>query len=350
MALRLDVLANTRQFVTEMKKAGASTEDISDALDEMKRQGDRATEELERSFKDLAREAERTDKKVEDVGKSGFKKASGASAEFKDEALANLSEVSSSFDGSMESIGDLVQGTLGGVTANIPLIGIAAAGAAAGVGLITDAFTKADEATDEARDSAYEYGLTVSTTGAFADVASRINDLTGSVEGLKEVQDIATVSGWKQKEVVKALATGDGLPELTKAFNEGANSTNVHIGRLNELQGTLDGTAQGFDLATHGAEIQAKALYDVARVAGEATGDVDELGNTIVKMPDGKEVVIDAQTQQAYEDVDAFEKRKISDKTATVRFKVDDSDVWRYKPPTIYIPGRIVPNGVRQVG
>lgn len=350
MALRLDVLANTRQFVTEMKKAGASTEDISDALDEMQRQGDQAVGQLERSFKDLAREAERTDKKVEDVGKSGFRKASGASAEFKDEALANLSEVTSSFDGSMESIGDLVQGTLGGVTANIPLIGIAAAGAAAGVGIITQAFTTAKEATDEARDSAYEYGLTVAETGEFADFANRISDLTGSVEGLRKVQDIATVSGKTQKEVVKALATGDGLPALIEAFNEGANSTNVATNRVLELQGALDGTAQGFDLATGAADLQSRALYDIARVAGEATGEVDDLGNTIVRMPDGKEVVIDAQTQTAYEDIDAFERRKISDKTATVRYNVDDSAVRNYKPPTLYIPGRIVPNGVRQVG
>jgi hypothetical protein len=350
VALKLDILANTREFVSEMKKAGASTEDISDALDELRRQGDGDIAALEKSFKELAREAGTTEKKIEQVGKGGFGGAGKASSEFKDEALANLSEVSSSFDGSIESIGDLAQGTLGGITAAIPGIGLAAAGAAAAVGVITDAFVKAEEATVEARDSAYEYALTLGAAGDLADISGRFNELTGSVEGLKTVQDIATVSGWKQKEVLKALATGDGLPALAKAFDEGANSTDVQIGRLNELQGTLNGTKQGFDLATNGAEIQAKALYDLARVSGVATGEVDELGNTIVKMPDGKEVVIDAQTQQAYEDVDAFERRRISDKTATVRLKVDDSAVWNYKPPTVHIPGRIVPNGVRQVG
>lgn len=349
MALRLDILANTRQFVQEMKQAGASTDDISDALDELRRQGDKDVGALEKSFKELAKEAERTDKKIEGIGSGGFGKAGKASSEFKDEALANISEVSSSFDGSLESIGDLAQGTLGGITQAIPGIGLAAAGAAAAVGVITDAFVKAEEATVEARDSAYEYGLSLSAAGELADVAGRISDLTGSVEGLKKVQDLATVSGWDQKAVLKALATGDGLPALAKAFDEGANSTNVQIGRLNELQGALDGTQQGFDLASGAAGLQAKALYDLARISGVATGEVDDLGNAIVKMPDGKEIVIDAQTQQAYEDVDAFEKRRISDKTATVKVNVDDSAVRNYRPPTIHIPGQIVPKGVRQV-
>jgi hypothetical protein len=33
MALKLDILANTRDFVMNMKRAGASVEDVSDELD-----------------------------------------------------------------------------------------------------------------------------------------------------------------------------------------------------------------------------------------------------------------------------------------------------------------------------
>jgi hypothetical protein len=340
VALRLDILANTRQFVNEMKQAGASTEDISDSLDELKRQGDKDIGALEKSFQQLAREASTTDKKIEGIGKGGFGKAGKASAEFKDEALANISEVTSSFDGSLESIGDLAQGTLGGITAAIPGIGIAAAGAAAAVGVITESFVKAQEATDEAKNSAYEYGLTLDATGQLADVTGRINELTGSVEGLKKVQDIANVSGWEQKEVLKALATGDGLPALTKAFNDGANSTDVAIGRLNELQGSLDGTRQGFDLASTGADVQASALYDLAKASGEASGEVDLLGNAVVTMPDGKKIVIDAETKKAYEDIDTLERKKFSDKNVNVRMTLDDWALRSYTPRTINVPVR----------
>jgi hypothetical protein len=193
MALKLDVLANTRQMVTEMKKGGASVEDISDALDELRRQGDKATEELERSFKDLAREAERTDKKIESVGTSGFKKASGAGSEFKSEALSNFSEVTSSFDGSMSSIADLAQGTLGGIAANIPGIGIAGGIAALGVGAITAELTNAGERSKEIKDSIVQDFIDIGDALDTEAVTERIEKLLGDDGARKEAQLLADV-------------------------------------------------------------------------------------------------------------------------------------------------------------
>jgi hypothetical protein len=337
MALKIDIAANTRQAQSSITDLSKDLDKVADSLDDVAKDGADAGAKLERSFKDMVREAKEADKAVEkigDGGKRGFGKAGDAAEEFKGEALQNVSEVVSSFDGSMESIGEVVQGTLGGVSSNLGLLGAAAVPIAASVGLITEAFVKAGEATDEARDSAYAYGLTVAETGAYADAASRINDLTGSVEGLKEVQDIATVSGWKQQDVLKAMATGDGLPALTKAYNEGANSTTIATNRSLELTGILEGTAQGFELAAHGADLNASALFDLAMQAGTATGEVDDLGNAIVKMPDGKDVVVNAQTRQAFMDIDAVEKQKLSDKEARVRLAVDTS-AWDRWNPTI---------------
>lgn len=351
MPIQIDFISNVRDLLRGTKSTEDALDDVADSLDDVARDGDQALGRLEDSFRDLARKARDSKDDVQDVGKKGFKAAGDASAEFKSEALANLSEVTSSFDGSMESVGDLVQGTLGGVASNIPIIGLAAAGAAAAVGTITDAFVKTDEATKEARDSAYEYGLAVAASGQYADAANRINDLTGSVEGLKRVQDIATVSGWKQKDVVTALATGDGLPALTAAFNEGANSTLVSIGRVNELQGSLDGAAQGFDLATHAADLNAKSLYDLATQAGTATGEVDDLGNKIVTMPDGKQVVINAATQQAYEDIDAIEKQRLNDKNVNVNVNLNANAAWaelnRLSSPRT-VDMRVKPRGVAE--
>lgn len=336
MPIRIDFISNVRDLLRGTKSVEDAFDDVADSLDDVARDGDQSLGRLEDSFSELARKARSTKNDVQDVGQKGFRAAGDASSEFKSEALSNLSEVTSSFDGSMESIGELVQGTLGGVAANIPIVGLAAAGAAAAVGTITEAFIKADEATKEARDSAYEYGLTVAGAGQFADAASRINELTGSVEGLQRVQDIATVSGWKQKEVLAALATGDGLPALAEAFNDGANSTTVAIGRLVELQGSLDGAAQGFSLASEGAQLNARALYDLANQAGTATGEVDDLGNAVVTMPDGKQIVIDAETRTAYEDVDAFEKSipPVIETTVRVRRDSREWDNWQPNPKT----------------
>lgn len=312
--IRSGVIRPTEDAVKALEK-------LEDAAGDAGRDGTRDLDKLEESLKDVQQQTKDAERSMGDLGTGGvkgFDKASNATEEFKNEALANVSEVASSFDGSMESIGEVVQGTLGGVSSNLGALGLAAVPIAASVGLITEAFVNAGEATDEARESAYEYGLTVAASGQYADASSRINELTGSVEGLKKVQDIATVAGWDQQDVVTALATGDGLPALTKAFNDGASATMVATTRTNELQGALDGTAQGFELAGQGADLQARALYNLATQAGAATGATDELGNVIVQMPDGKEVVIDAQTKTAYENLDAFDARTLDPKVVPV--------------------------------
>ena len=332
------VIQPLEDAVKQLRELGDT--DGADKLEQQLREAQKATEKLadetkitaariESEYRDAGRKAKASLDDVGDGGKKGFGRAGEASREFKEESLANLSEVTSSFDGSMESVGDLVQGTLGGVAANIPVIGVAAAGAAAAVGTITDAFVKAGEATDTARDSAYQYGLTVASVGEYADVTARINELTGSVEGLKRVQDIAAASGWAQLDVVKAMATGDGLPALFAAFEEGANTTGIATGRMLELEGALQGAQQGFDLAKSGADLQASALYDMATAAGVASGEVDDLGNKIVTMPDGKKVVINAETKTAYEDIDALERKQVSEKTVRLRLDSSEWDNWR---------------------
>lgn len=324
-----DINANTKAAQANVRDLSARLDETADALDDLARETSQAGDQAERNFRDMVRDAGKAEAQLKDTakaaerigddGKRGLGIAGDATSEFKDEALSNLSEVASSFDGSMESIGELAQGTLGGMTAALPGLGLVGAAAAAGIGLATEAYAKAEEASDAARESAYEYGLTVAAAGTYADAAARINELTGSVEGLKQVQDIATVAGWRQKDVVTALATGDGLPALWEAFEKGANNTMVSTQRTLELEGALQGARQGFDLATGASELQARALYDLATKAGTATGEVDDLGNTIVRMPDGKEVVIDAATRQAHEDLDALERRSLPEKVIPVR-------------------------------
>lgn len=345
-AVNINILSNVREAVRGVDDVSDAVDEVSDRLHDMSKEGSSSTDRMEKDFRDLAKTADREADQIKDkfrtayksvressddatdASRKGFSRAADASKEFSSEAISNVSEFSSSFDGSMESVGDLVQGTLGGLTQGLgPAFGLAAAAAATAAGVIVDSFVSAQEATDEAKASAYEYGLTVAELGRFADASSRINELTGSIEGLKNVQDIATISGWQQADVLAALATGDGLAALTAAYNDGANATTIATNRALELQGVLDGTAQGFTLAADGAALQSAALYELAAAAGTTTGQVDDLGNSIVTMPDGKEVVINADTKTAHENVQQFEDRVAGMETikdVRVRVRVED--------------------------
>lgn len=103
---------------------------------------------------------------------------------------------------------------------------------------------------------------------------------------------------------------------------------------LEGVASALDGAPAKIDAVSSAMERQASQLYDAALASGEATGRIDELGNAIYRMPDGKEVVVNAQTKKAYEDLDAVEKKALSDKTVWVRYRVDDREVQYYEPPT----------------
>ncbi len=327
---------------------------LEDAQDELLKLGkSRGPEELERAMKDaqdetkkLAKETEKTADAIEkdykrayreqkDAAKDGMSKSAEASKEFKDEALSNLSEVTSSFDGSMESVGDLVQGTFGGLASSLgPALGGAAAAAAAGVGVITEAFSTAEEAANDARDAAFSFAYDVQGALASAGYSERMAAWTGDTEKLKQAQDIAKVASMEVTDVIDALASGgDKLDGVWDAFQEGANTTDVATGRALELEGALKGTREGYLNGGEAAKLAAKLNYDYAITVGEATGKTDDLGNAIVKLPDGKEVVINADTKTAYEDLDAMEQRKITPKTVGVKFLVDDSAVQAWRSP-----------------
>ncbi|MDL9978850.1 hypothetical protein [Microbacterium candidum] len=320
--LSIDIAMNARAAQAGARDLAKSLDGVADSLDDVAANAGRDGDRVERSFRDMIESARKADRAIDDVGTTGgksFGRVKDGAKEAQNEIGQNFGETISSFRGDLSDLGQIGQDSLGGLSSSLAGMGPAGAAAgvglgaiAAGVGVITSAFENAAKATDEAKDSAFQYGLTVEASGKYADAAARINELTGSIEGLKRIQDLETVSGWKQKDVLTALATGDGLPALAKAFNDGANNTMIATNRVLELQGALDGTKQGFALAKDAAKLNERALYDLATSAGKATGEVDDLGNAVITLPGDKKVVIDADTHTAYEDIDALEKRNIT--------------------------------------
>lgn len=337
------VIAPLEDAQGELQKLGNSKgpeqlerglKDAQDATERLKDDTKKTADAIDKEFRESYRSVKQNADDAADASKTGFKKAGEAGAEFKDETLANVSEVASSFDGSFESIGDVVQGTLGGVTQALgPALGGAAAAAAAAVGVITDAFTTAGEAAQQAKDDAFEFAYGVNGALATAGYSERVASWTSDTDKLKQAQDIAVVSGWDIVDVVDALASGgDKLDGLFGAFEQGASSTSIATGRALELEGALQGTMDGYLNGGDAARLAAKLNYDYATSAGEATGETDELGNAVYRLPDGKEIVVDANTNTAYEDLDALERKQITDKTVRVRVDSSAWDNWTPRP------------------
>ena len=297
MALTFDIGANERQAVASVKNLSKALDEADKDLDTLAKND--STDKLERSFKDLANEADDSGKKVGTSLKDGFKKAGDASQDFKQEAASTAREATASFDGSAESIGDAFQELAANAFAGFgPAAAIAGGAAAAAFGLATEAITKAKEAADEAKASTYEWAKAAVESGGIIDLKSRIDELTGSVEGLKTIQDLQTVSGWDQVDVLKALATGDGLPALKQAFDEGANSTQVATTRTLELNGALEGAAEGLRLGAEGAKITQDAYAQLGGQTNATTGEVEDLQSKVERDVHGN-ITITADLSQA---------------------------------------------------
>lgn len=287
MALKLDILANTRQFTGEMKQAGASVEDVSEALDDMARDGDKAGDKLERSFRDIVQDAKKADKAVEKIGdtsKKGFTKASGAGAEFKEESLANFSEVTSSFDGSMSSIGELAQGTLGGVAANIPGIGIAAGVAALGIGAITTELTNMETRSKEIKDGIIGDFLEIGDALDQEAVNARVRDILGVDATRKEAELLADILDINVGQAALAMAgdfesAGVTVEDVMEGINNAGG--NVDFSTWNSLKNTVESTTGAMEAGREAAEAQSQAQ---SRTAQNAAADMQKAKTKVTEL------------------------------------------------------------------
>lgn len=195
---------------------------LGDGVDRGVRDAEGSLDRLERSFRDTVRDVERQDgggglgSNLARDTEHGTREAGEAVGTFKDEAKANLSEVASSFSGDMTSVVDLIQGTLGGVVADLGPIGLAAGAAAAvGVGLIGAAIQSAGEDEEVFRQRVSDLADDLIETGregsaslgyigdALKEMATASDDGTTS---LKDLRSAAEQSGTSYKDLAQAAA------------------------------------------------------------------------------------------------------------------------------------------------
>lgn len=323
------------KLVDASRKAGKSDDDIKDALrgmglsarqaeravegigDEFKetgREGDRALDKLEDSLKDVQQQSKRTEDAMDDIGdttKRAFGRAEDGAKDFKQEAEQSAKETAASWDGTLEGIGDLAQEVAANAFSGFGPAGVAGGiAAAAGIAVIIDTFNKITEAADEARESAFSMAYDVGGALDAAGYTARLAEWTSSTEKLKEVRDLAVATGWDEVEVTDALASGgDKLDKLTAAFGDGEEAIYLTGQRIYELEAALKGTSEGYLTGAEAADINALALAQYADQVGVATGKTDELGNAIYVLPGEKEVVVNAATGKAYENVNQFDQK-----------------------------------------
>lgn len=336
----------------DAQRAGDKIEDgLVDGAKDGARKADDQLEKLERGFKELADTAKRESKQAGDaldtnVGK-GMKSATGNVQEFRSEAVQNFSEVTSSFDGSMSSIVDLAQGTFGGLAAGIAgPIGLAAGGAAVAVGLIGAAIdglgssTEADqEKVGEWAQSYIEAGSTILTS---AQSTAKVLEIIQDPEKFKEAEEaakdwgvttataIAALSGqqWAINAVQSSL---NGMnTELQAYADSGVGPTSENIGAWEDLGDQFDRGTDRFkkmtgemDAGQKQANTYSQYLIELANNTDGATSSVDEFGDTITTLPDGKQIYIDAETGQATDQVDAITKKIYSVPSTTITVTAD---------------------------
>ena len=328
-----------------------SLDDVKDSAKEAGTDGARSVDKLEEAMREAQRATERLDDSMGDVGDGGVRnldRVKSGAQELQNEFGSNLGEAVSSFRGDLTDLGQTGQDTLGGLAATVSGMGpmglagafVLAAGAA-GLGLFTAGQEEAREKQEELNAAAAKWAdAYVASAGRIVDAAYTVNEINAistDPERYKEAKDAAKEWGVDVSVAMAAMA-GDAtalataeqslttrteqanrqLAEQEKQVDGNAGATydlaeSVQAGRerMDELNGVM---SEGYDRAVN----QAEALYLVATASGVATGEVDDLGNKIVKMPDGKEIVIDAETGQAYQDIDAIERKQLTDKQITI--------------------------------
>jgi len=330
--IELPMALETSGIAKGAKDGERALKDLEDAVADTSRGGARDLDKLEDELKDVQRQSEKTERSVDDigsVGKSGFGKAGEAAGEFKDEALSNFSEITSSFDGSMESLGELAQGTLGGIASSLPGIGLAAGVAAAGIGGITNYLQEAADKSKEIRDSIIADFLELGDALDDEAVNRRVQDILGDTDGdmkaaklLAQLLTDLTGTTYTTGQAALAMAgdfdaAGASADQVADAIENASGS--VETATWEALRNYVRSTGDAMTAGREAADAQADALRRNQAQAEGAAQSAQNLSNRLRGIPDAKTVKLDADTSRIDAALDKYRHT-----TITVKANVTD--------------------------
>nr|WP_315266026.1 hypothetical protein [Microbacterium lemovicicum] len=304
--------ADSGDIAKDMDKAQDATKDLSreldDARDDLKKLGYAA-------------------KDAGDDSRKGMDRAKEGVGEFKDEANSTAREAAASFSGSADDIGDAFQEVAANAFAGFgPAGALAGLAAAAGIGVVTAELQRQQEEADKLNERMTEAYQSAAEAGQAyiqeADVIANWQDLIFNkdrAEEYKKVQDTINATGLDRSTIMKANAGDlDALAivqeRITEAWKKEGDEANLFTDGL----GTKTQAAKNYwdtvgTAAQTSSDLSKEAIQGVTdywleqiAVAGEVAERTDDVGNRIVALPNGKEILIDAKTGQATEDVSRF--------------------------------------------
>lgn len=337
-------------------------EDADKAIEDLARDGSRGIEKLEDSMSDARRDTERFEDSIKDVRdqltrvgragkdagddvKGGMRRGEDGVREFRDEANSTAKEAAASFDGSAESIGDAFQEVTANAFAGFgPAGAVAGTAAAIGIGAAIAGFEKVEEERKASEERISKWADAFIEAGSRAVTAGQIVaeslDIMTDPERYDEATKSAELWGVSIDTAVAALA---GSPSALREVDSAIDSNRDALERQAKAAGGANReTIQGFEIndiaresyskltgeieqGADRADVFSRILRDVAETTAGATTVVDEFGDSVTTLPDGKQIYIDAETGQATQDTNAIEQKIFSIPDKTVALNLDTS-------------------------
>lgn len=326
--IEISLVGNVRDLLGKTDDVEEALGKVSDSLDDLAKDGDRAgdkltdslkdaqkaTKDTEASFRDMARSASSSEDDITrklDLSNTERRKLTRETVkEVGEEAKQNAAETFSSFDGSAQSFVQGVQGTLGGLVSSLGPIGIAIGSAGAlAIGLVNGALEKSDQDSQEFRQHVADLTaqfITAGVTGhrSFSDIADDVKALATQTDtsktSLKDLKSIAQTLGEPLRNVVDAYEKGgkpldDLLAKTEKlrkaeqarqqAAQEAAGDQNSSLGTLGQLTSeyndkldhvtsTLTTQRDALKEATNAQEIAAQAGLSDYQIKADLLDDI----------------------------------------------------------------------------
>lgn len=302
-----------------LREVGDDAEKMAkDVESEVKTMDDR----VQKAFRNMADHARTSTGKVADTTRKDFDRAGSATETFKDEARSNLSETLSSFDGSLEGMVDGLQGTLGGVVADLGPAGMIGAGAvAAGLGVGMAYAEQVAEGINEKGEIAAALAEEIREAGGAiddVDFVARMDEWGSSIQdtrevwelwqdqaktGFQEISDLAADAGADYETMFRGVTgTADeaqtALDEVNRMLEEHRNNNagwladplemNKQGAALLDLKGQIQDNIDVQEQAIESEELRADAI-------GVTT---DELGKQIDAQEELSSVLSDAVSSE----------------------------------------------------
>lgn len=383
----------TKKLVDAAREAGKSDDEIRDALRNygvnakdaeraIGRVGD-SLNDLEDELRAAQRQSEKLGDSVDDFdvrGRKAFGGVAEGAKEVTQEVGQNLGQAVSSFRGDLADLGQVGQDTLGGLAATIAGTGPAgiagAAGIAAGalgLGLVTAEIQKGQKeaeilgdrlrkAYEEAAESGAEYI-------SIAQVIKDQQDLMYNDERATEwaqVQRTQKETGLEWSTVLRANAGDlDAINVVQRelkesadtwhdSINDAANATDFALIKDHWKQVEEASTLAGEKQRESSARTSELLASEISKY-GDLEKQLDNVGNQVVTLPDGKEIFIDAKTGQASENLTRFKGDAdgvidhVNGRDVVIKARVDTTDAGRSLARFIN-QGRQIKIGSRVVG